>query len=243
MLVHWPGQKRRHLCHEIYIDLIQKAGVVGAIPDLTIYVWNSKSKSEEYIINTKTLGICEESLEHRKIPFIQLGSELDKKWVNICKLECGFSALKNAKTTYTMTLDSSDIVVIGDIVSCFEKFKKSPHDVILNADAATWPFAFPHEFEKRVGRGPQRFLNSGAILGKTSKLITIYDYLLNQFDVSKYVDIDNQVDYCLKTDDQIRWKEAYQHFYPKMMVDYYCEYFQTINDINTWMIKICPDNQ
>jgi len=243
MLVHWPGQKRRHLCHEFYINLIQKTSVVGVIPDLTIYVWNSKVKSEEYATNTKTLGVCEESLEHRKIPFIQLGSEFDKKWVNICKLECGLAALKTTKTTYTMTLDSSDIVVIGDISSCFKKFKESSHDVILNADAATWPFAFPHEFEKKVGRGPQRFLNSGAILGKTSELITIYDYLLNKFDASKYAGINSQVDYCLKTDDQIRWKESYQHFYPRMMVDYYCEYFQTINDINTWMIEIWPDKQ
>jgi len=243
MLIHWPGQNRRHLCHESYVKLIQKATIVGPIQDLTIYVWNSKSKSSEYTKNTKKLGICEESLAFRRIPFVQLGHEFDEKWVNACKLECGFTALQKTNTTYTMTLDSSDIVVIGDILKCFEKFKNSEYDIILNADAATWPFAFPHEFEKKVGKGPQRFLNSGAILGKTSKLITVYDYLLNKFDASKYTGVNEQVDYCLKTDDQIRWKEAYQHFYPKMMVDYYCEYFQTINDINTWMIKICPDNQ
>jgi len=236
MLIHWPGQKRRHLCHEIYIEAIEKSTYVGQIPDLTIYVWNSKSKSTEYTKNTKNLGICEQSLEHRKIPYSTLGTEYGSQWINLHKLECGFNAITKTSTTYTMTLDSSDIVVIGDIIKCYENFKNSDHDIILNSDAAHWPHEFPNEFERKVGKGLHRFLNSGAILGKTNSLIEIYDHMLNQFDKSKYVNINSQVDYCLLTDDQIRWKEAYEHFYPRMMVDYYCEYFQTVNDINTWMI-------
>lgn len=243
MLIHWPGQKRRHLCHEKYIDLITKSTIVGPISDLTIYVWNSRSKSSVYKNNTKNLGVCENSLDHRRIPYTTVGSEYDHNWTNLCKLECGYKAILNTTTTYTMTLDSSDIVVIGDILTCFDNFKNTDTDIILNADAAHWPFAFPCDFERKVAKGPQRFLNSGAILGKTSELIKVYDHMLNNFNKEKYHNINEQVDYCLETDDQIRWKEAYAHFYPRMIVDYYSEYFQTINDINTWMIEICQDNQ
>lgn len=241
MLVHWPGQRRRHLCHEKWIDCIEESSYVGSIPGLSIYVWNSKSKSSYYDKNTKTLGICEQSLVFRGIPFEAVGVEYDDKWVNLCKLKCGLDALKRTTTKYVMTLDSSDIVVIGDVLSRFDDFKCCGHKAILNSDAAHWPNALDSSFERKVGRGLQRFLNSGAIIGETDFLIDVYKRL-NDLDLSDLRGFDNQLDICVDTDDQIRWKYAYNEYYPDMIVDYDCKYFQTINDISTWMVKWL-DNQ
>ena len=236
MLVHWPGQRRRHLCHEKWVDLVEKCEYVGNIPDLSIYVWNSKSKSLHYDKNTKTLGICEKSLVKRGIQFETIGSEFDVNWYNICKLKCGQDAILKTKTKYVMTLDSSDIVVIGDILSRFDDFKNDKHNVILNADVAHWPFGFDSSFEREVGKGIQRFLNSGAIIAETEFLIDIYRRL-NEVNLDHFLGIDSQIDTCIKTDDQIRWKYIYKEYYPNMIVDYDCRYFQTINDISTWMIQ------
>lgn len=241
MLIHWPGQRRRHLCHEKWIELIDKSDYVGPISDLSIYVWNSKSKSSYYDKNTKNLGVCERSLDKRGIQFKSIGEEYDNNWVNICKLKCGLDHLRSTKTKYVLTLDSSDIVVIGDILSRFDDFKNCGHKVVLNSDVAHWPAAFDSSFEMKVGRGLQRFLNSGAIIGETEFLINVYEKL-NSVDLSGLLNIDQQLDVCIKTDDQIRWKYVYKDFFPDMIVDYDNKYFQTINDINTWMIK-WQDNQ
>lgn len=234
MLIHWPGEKRRHIGHQQYEQLI-KPIEIGSIKDLTVYVWNSKVKSERYEKNTKQLGICEKSLEALSIPYVTLGSEYSSKWINLNKIQCGFEALNNVKTEYVLMLDSSDIIVFSNIKNSFEEFKNDKHDVILNADMAHWPKAYPSDFEDKVGRGLFRYLNSGAILGKSEVLFNIYDDLLH-LDMYSFKGIDRQLDYCIETDDQIRWKHIYHRYYPAMIVDYYCQYFQTINDINAGLI-------
>ncbi|NIQ15564.1 MAG: hypothetical protein GTO02_14550, partial [Candidatus Dadabacteria bacterium] len=130
---------------------------------------------------------------------------------------------------YILSSDSSDVVVVGDLLNIVQKFESFDCEMVFNAEKNIWPTDLSKnmiEFEKaRAGDYIFAFLNAGLWIGKT--------------DFVKRV-IREMFTYKFKTkhtmSEQIYYKFLQFHHPDDIKLDYKCQIFQNINRVDENLI-------
>jgi hypothetical protein len=174
--------------------------------DLTIVTWN----------NQETKGMLQIQLESLNIDYICLGKGI--KWeTNRNKPKLLLEYIKNIKTNYILGLDCYDVIIIGNIFNIIEKFKKFKCKLLFNSTGTVFPPDEGCEFiEKSRCEGPFCFFNSGAFLGETDFIESVFSNL-------------NLSDPSWPFSDQFILRKKYYSLFPQIKIDSMCEIFQTMN--------------
>jgi hypothetical protein len=174
--------------------------------DLTIITWNNKIKK----------GLLEIQLDNLNIDYICLGK--GAKWdTNRNKIKFLLEYIDNIKTSYILCLDCYDVIVTANISTIIEKFKHLKCNLLFNATGVAFPPDKNYKIiQKIICKEPFCFLNSGAFLGET------------KFIKSVYSDLDLN-DPHWPISDQFLLRKSYLHLYPKIQIDWKCTIFQIMH--------------
>lgn len=219
VLVHASG-KAEHL--PLWPTLLQAADNwridTRLDPDLAVITFNSGGTLDHA---GKRLGIFEESLRRNGVNEITALRGATKKWRNSLKIPLLLDHLNTASVRkYVLIVDSADVILTGDIARLVEVFKTFDCEALFNAERNHWPADLPR-FDEEVAPG-EFFpcLNSGVWVAYASFARELAAYCA-ALSVEKH-----------GKSDQVRYKAAYRHFFPRIRLDHRCVLFQNINRVD-----------
>lgn len=164
----------------------------------------------------------ERSLRHLGVPVRVLGRGIPaSRWRNPAKIALTLKELDAVRTPFVMTVDSFDAVVLEDPSVAVERFERGfDCELLYSAEKKSYPDdPALTRFEKALpeARGtPFKFLNAGAMIGRTGYLKKALARLTREIDVMEFAS--EQL--------LIRW--LYQRRYPEIKIDARCRIFQTL---------------
>ena len=238
IIIHAPGQSVKGILWDALERRVPQKQC--HIHDLTIVTWNSgngrSSRNGRYTNRSKLLGRFENSLEKLGVPVHVLGLDSGFSWRNSHKIPLTLKFIESVTTKYLMCCDSSDVIALDSPQIALDRFLQMECEVLYNGEM--FPFRSPHSrlygeltkewevYEESIGRGPFKYINSGAFIGRTDTIQEVYQR-------SSKVDVEMQiwlrrVNDDIVNSDQARLKCVFPEMYPRMQVDYDCEVFQTI---------------
>lgn len=131
--VHAPGKLEFCPCWTIALQLKPFRIKSTNHNDITVITFNNG-----YAFDGKQPGSLEDSLRDSQVPFNILGESIIN-WRNNLKIELLHEFLPSVKTKYVLISDSSDVLLVGDFDSFFQKFSASGIKCCFNAEKMNWP--------------------------------------------------------------------------------------------------------
>jgi hypothetical protein len=223
-LVHAPGKIDESPWWEtIKEELFKSPRSDERCESLAVVTWNSGSPNSVLDRRGHTLGWFERSLAHWGLGCTVLGGGIGAAWYNRLKIDLTIDFLHKCDRELVLGADSSDVLLVGQPRRLIDAFHRQPAEVLFNAEKNSWP---PRTktlgaFERRVGRGPFRYLNSGVWLGRREACLRAFKAARQWAE---------RLD-GWPTSDQICWKYAYRELYPLVQIDWRCELFQSLNQV------------
>jgi hypothetical protein len=223
-LVHAPGKLHESPWWEpVQTAVFGSTATYISPPSLGIVTWNSGAPDSILSVRGHTLGWFERSVAHIGLEATVLGGDIGSAWTNRHKLDLTIDFLSHTTHRYVLGADSSDALLVGDPHAMLERYLRLGAPMLFNAEKNFWPpeLGDLRAFEDRIGRGPFRYLNSGAWLGRR-------EACLEAFRAAK-----RWAERLAErpTSDQICWKHAYRELHPMIAVDDGCAVFQNLNRV------------
>jgi hypothetical protein len=196
----------------------------GGCESLAIVTWNSGAPDPILSVRGHTLGWFERSLAHFGVPHVVLGGDIGAAWNNRMKLDLTIEFLARSNREFVLGGDSSDVLLVADPRTMVDACRRHGARVLFNAEKHQWPREAREtaRFERRVSRGPFRYLNSGLWIGRREDCLRAFQ------SARRWAD---QLTAHLRSD-QICWKYAYRELYPAIQVDWQCRVFQNLNRVD-----------
>jgi hypothetical protein len=204
---HWPG-----IVDAFFAEAHQPC---DPVPDLTVMTWNSRPDK----------SLLERCLDARNIPHLVLGKQVTR-WRPYVKLFLNAEALARVETEYVMAMDASDVLMVGCPGDVLAAFKAMGCDLLFSSERNSYPKApFLYEFEKSIGEGPYRHLNSGAWIGRTEACRRFFEECAREdnSDILAAHPAKHVV-----ADDQGVTRKTFRRLHPLARLDYHCEIFQSM---------------
>jgi hypothetical protein len=204
---HWPG-----IVDAFFAEAHRPC---DPVPELTVITWN----------NLPEKSLLERCLDVRGIPHLVLGKQVTR-WRPFVKLFLNAEALAHIDTEYVMGLDGSDVLMVGCPRRVLAAFKAMDCDILFSSERNSYPKApFLYEFEKSIGEGPYRHLNSGAWIGRTEVCRRFFEECVKEdnSDILAAHPAKHVV-----ADDQGVTRKVFRRYYPAARMDYRCELFQSM---------------
>lgn len=163
-------------------------------------------------------------LKKSNIDFINAAEDKDiSDWTNSKKIPLYYEALQKVNKEYSLLLDGTDVVILGDISNIINDYKIYNKDILFNATSATYPPIFIERIENNLRFGKFNKFNAGCCIGKTKSLIKFYEEGLNLLN---------------NTSDDDEWKDSEQYHLRKVFAmnmdnvwfDYIGRVFQIYNE-------------
>jgi hypothetical protein len=161
-----------------------------------------------------------------------LGKEI-KNWNNLYKVDLISKYLEKTDSETILYLDSTDVLVVGDIDESILKKKKCK--MLFNAELKFYPSCPSLEeeerFEKSVCENQYFALNAGCWMGEVSFVKKIIqDFFDLDLEIENHVEENkNKLEKIRITNsDQFRWHILYKKNFPEIQIDSRCELFQNI---------------
>jgi len=163
MIAHFPGNTK-----QIHKDLIDRAKqTIFTKPDnVTIVSVNT--------IDTLDTSPLPYQLALNNMPYINPIKD-PVSWSRVNKIMYMIEAIKQVDTEYCLALDGNDVVIMSDLDDIVERYKTYNKDVIYNATIWRFPPVNVDFVEDRYKYGTYNYLNAGCVIGKTDKLLQVYE--------------------------------------------------------------------
>jgi len=199
--------------------------------DLTIVTWNNK----------KSKSILERSLEHLGLKCVVLGKGI-KSWNNTLKIKLINKALPKIKTNFVMGVDAFDAIILSDPNKSIDILNFYNADMVFNATCGTvYSSKRLIEFcDNQFSRYPMRNPNAGAWIAKTKFCRRFFNKMAG-ITINKLVKFMHEEEFpnnptpslqwCSKSE-QLRMKFIFEKLYPRVTIDYQCQFFQILNNFN-----------
>ena len=220
LLLHAPNDSNqfwRKTVKRFFLEQPQRQ--YGAVPDMTVFTWNSGSQP----------GVFEQSMERLGMPCTCLGRGVSD-WTHLKKMQLLATALRYVTTPYVLAADSYDVLVLGDLRKSVERFLGMNRQICFNAaevgnkGGLASSLAIEHECHR--GKGRLRHLNSGLMIGKTEFCLMFYDIAAQLVPVTRQVINQWSGETKMLCNDQAAMKVASHLFYADVGLDHECRIFQ-----------------
>lgn len=139
-------------------------------------------------------------------------------WSFLAKISRLHDFLVHSRAPYVLALDCMDVLFARALTGIIRDFEEFNCDMLFNAEQVNYPPRLSTTwFEIQHSHPPFAFLNAGAIMCRREPAIAL---------VKKAMDMVLPVRY---TDDQSRYKQLYESYYPAVRIDSRCKIFQAVN--------------
>jgi len=200
----------------------QTKGIPSFVLEIPIY--NTESNKIQ-IITTATYDdidrmILIKQLENNNIPYInKVPKDLNHRdWYNLKKIPIILESLKETDKEYSLFLDARDVIIMKDFDGMIDLFLTKNKKIMFGASINNFPYdTKADDFLDRNIMGTYKYLNSGTIFGKTTDLISYFEYL-----DSVKTTVINPV-----RDDQFLIRYTLEKFKDIVGYNYECDLFQT----------------
>lgn len=168
-------------------------------------------------------------LEYNNLPYINDGlhEDISNGWFHIKKIPIILKSLKVTNKEYSLYLDARDVIIIKDFDNFLKLFISKNIKIMFGATINNFPNVKFDDFIDRSKYGRYKYLNAGTIFGKTSDLISYFEYLEN---------IKNDIPNINK-DDQYLIRYTLKDFNDDIGINYECDLFQTFGFSNLKLIN------
>lgn len=193
---------------------------------LTVITWN----------NSKQPGMFEQCLNHYSISYINVAENIET-WDNIYKITKVIDILHDIDTPYVLGCDSFDVALLQSPKEALDRFKNMSCNMLFNGEMALYPNCglnkdkgVPYiteelkNFQYSMGRGPFRYLNAGAWIGRTAFLEEFFNEALKvnikQLVENKDLPERPSAEQLMVEDDQIILQILFKKYHPRIAIDY-----------------------
>ena len=167
-IVHAQGLCETRLWNRL-IEIVEDFLIISSsgLEDLDIITYNSVFvRSDGWNYPLKQLGRAEMSMDRFGLDYTILGVGI-RGWKNKYKLLLALDFLRKSKKKYILSMDSSDVLVLGDVGRVLEYFRGRGCKMLFNAEACSFDRAGPiacrwREYQESLYCGPFCYLNAGA---------------------------------------------------------------------------------
>lgn len=224
IIVHSPGMGRpdhaeRNPCWGGFVSLSERS--------------SSSSPSGTTVVLCNNLGdsVAERCLRRMGVGYVRLGEGLSE-WNNLKKVRLMGEYLKGHRGGQILYIDSSDVVVVGDLSRLDGLLGRLGCGMLFSAETEFYPscpgFGDLESWERSVSPNDYFALNAGCWLADPSFLVS----LIREFwrlDLSAHLEASRGVlqYHTVAKDDQFRWHLIYRMFRPSVRLDHGCDVFQT----------------
>lgn len=224
-IVHAQGLCETRLWSHL-IELVSCLPVVESEPlwDLGIITYNSVHVRSGWNYPQKSLGRAEMSMDKFSLDYTVLGAGI-KDWKNKYKLLLALDYLRRSSRKYILSLDSSDVLVLGDVGRVLRYFVDCGYRMLFNAEAGGYGDVGPIVSSWRSGPGPFHHLNAGVWIAEREYAIDFLERCC-RVPVSELVK-SGQIEGRFIDSEQIRVQSVFAES-PEASLDSRCEVFQTI---------------
>jgi hypothetical protein len=193
---------------------------------------NSPKKTSVILCNNIDDSVAEQCLKRIGIDHLVLGKQVEK-WNNLYKLKLIVDYLEKSKPEQILYVDSTDVLVIGDITECDNILQKNKCKMIFNAELKFYPqcpsLKCNEEFEIRTSPNEYFALNAGCWIAESDFLLSVLEEILNMDMTSHVIENKGKIEeFRITKSDQFRWHILYKKYYPKIKLDHKCDIFQNI---------------
>lgn len=183
--------------------------------------------------NNQKKGLCEKSLDIKKLTYSVLGTEI-KVWNNLYKFSLSRDFCKNKKKEICIGLDSFDVVFIGSLTECVKRFLKTNKKLIYNAELNFYPncndeyFQYYKQFQYEKNKKYYfKYLNSGAWIGYSD----FCEFFFNECSKIELWKTNNINFPLIKNSEQSVLHSMYKKYENYVDIDKECKIFQNLAHI------------
>jgi predicted nucleic acid-binding Zn finger protein len=167
-------------------------------------------------------------MDRMGLNYVVLGRGI-KDWKNKYKLLLALNYLRSSSRKYVLSLDSSDVLVLGDVGRVLDYFVECGYRMLFNAEAGLFgagPIASVwREHQESLYRPPFCHLNSGVWIGEREYVISFLERCC-ELSVGEMV-LSGQLNENFMDSEQVRVHTVFGTS-PEAGIDDGCEVFQTI---------------
>ena len=240
VVVHAPGSASENPLWPVLLDQVHNSQIKQSQQsvDATIITFNTgRPRSDGWNFPDKTLGNVEMSMDKLGIKYFSLGKEHADNWQNTLKISLAYDFINTVKTKYVISLDSADVLMIGNLQKVIDFFSMQNCGMLCNAEIQ--PFISSKmsgplvnkwkRYEESISTGPFKFLNAGVWIAER-------DYALRFLEMCMNVDIElfirqGKISQLARFSEQARYKCAFLDNLD-VKLDYRCDVFQTLTGLN-----------